>query len=55
MLLSLLASLSVVFAVARAGAPTVPLDNANVIGNTNGTVTSYYGIPYAQPPYVSSS
>ncbi|EIW62500.1 carotenoid ester lipase precursor [Trametes versicolor FP-101664 SS1] len=39
-----------VFAIARTGAPTVPLDMATVIGKTNGTVTSYYGIPYAQPP-----
>ncbi|KAL1945643.1 hypothetical protein VTO73DRAFT_1645 [Trametes versicolor] len=50
MLLSLLAYLSVVFVVARASAPTVPLDKATIIGKTNGTVTSYYGIPYAQPP-----
>ncbi len=50
MLLSLLAYLTTVFAIARAGAPTVALNNAIVIGHTNGTVTSYFGIPYAEPP-----
>ena len=34
----------------RADAPTVLLNNATVIGNTNGSVTSFKGIPYAQPP-----
>lgn len=55
LLLSLLTYSSVVFAVAREGAPTVPLDKATVIGKTNGTVTSYYGIPYAHSPYVFHS
>lgn len=32
--------------------PTVKLDSAVVIGNTTGVVTSYLGIPFAQPPYV---
>ncbi|KAI0365186.1 alpha/beta-hydrolase [Pilatotrama ljubarskyi] len=31
-------------------APTVALDKATVIGTTNGSVTNYFGIPYAQPP-----
>ncbi|KAI0351861.1 alpha/beta-hydrolase [Trametes cingulata] len=31
-------------------APTVTLDKATVIGTTNGTVTNFFGIPYAQPP-----
>ncbi|KAI0656712.1 carotenoid ester lipase precursor [Cubamyces menziesii] len=30
--------------------PSVSLDNATVIGTTNGTTTRYLGIPYAQPP-----
>ncbi|KAI0351847.1 alpha/beta-hydrolase [Trametes cingulata] len=31
-------------------APTVTLDGATVVGTTNGAVTNYFGIPYAQPP-----
>ncbi|KAI0644312.1 carotenoid ester lipase precursor [Trametes meyenii] len=31
-------------------APTVALDGATVIGTTNGSVTSYLGIPFAEPP-----
>lgn len=54
MLLILLTYLPVAFAIARAANPTVILDKATVIGTTNGSVTSYYGIPYAEPPYVSS-
>ena len=34
--------------------PTVTLDSATVIGKTNGTVTQYLGLPYAQPPYVAT-
>ena len=34
--------------------PTVKLDNATVIGNTSDSVTSFTGIPYAQPPLVYS-
>ncbi|KAI0351842.1 alpha/beta-hydrolase [Trametes cingulata] len=30
--------------------PTITLDGATVIGTTNGSVTNYFGIPYAQPP-----
>ncbi|RDX42833.1 carotenoid ester lipase precursor [Lentinus brumalis] len=30
--------------------PSVTVDNATVLGTTNGSVTSYIGIPYAQPP-----
>ena len=33
-----------------ASGPTVTLDQATVLGTTNGSVTSYIGIPYAQPP-----
>ena len=33
-----------------ASRPTVILDQATVLGTTNGSVTSYIGIPYAQPP-----
>lgn len=53
MLLNLLAYLLAAFALARARDPTVILDKATVIGATNGSVTSYFGIPYAEPPYVS--
>ena len=31
--------------------PTVQLDQATVYGTTNGSVTSYLNIPFAQPPY----
>ncbi|KAI0644307.1 carotenoid ester lipase precursor [Trametes meyenii] len=31
-------------------APTVILDDAIVIGTTNNSVTSYFGIPFAEPP-----
>ncbi len=34
--------------------PSVTVDNATVLGTTNGSVTSYIGIPYAQPPCVAS-
>ncbi|KAL1942493.1 hypothetical protein VTO73DRAFT_6095 [Trametes versicolor] len=50
MLLILLTYLPVAFAIARAANPTVILDKAAVIGTTNGSVTSYFGIPYAEPP-----
>ncbi|KAI0685284.1 carotenoid ester lipase [Cerioporus squamosus] len=30
--------------------PTVTLDNATVIGQPNGTVVKYLGLPFAQPP-----
>ncbi|OJT05048.1 Lipase 1 [Trametes pubescens] len=50
MLLSLLAYLPVAFALVRADAPTVILDKATVIGTTNDSVTSFFGIPYAEPP-----
>ena len=33
------------------GLPTVELDNATVFGTTDGTVTQFLGIPFAQPPY----
>ena len=32
--------------------PTVQLDLATVYGTTNGSVTSYLNIPFAEPPYV---
>ena len=35
------------------GAPTVRLDKATVIGTTDEDVTSFHGIPFAQPPYVA--
>ncbi|KAG7088708.1 hypothetical protein E1B28_012678 [Marasmius oreades] len=40
---------SVVFAVPLAG-PTVSLDSATVTGVTEGRVSRFLGIPYAQPP-----
>ncbi len=33
--------------------PTVILDSATVIGQPNGTVVKYLGLPFAQPPCVS--
>ncbi|KAI0373606.1 alpha/beta-hydrolase [Pilatotrama ljubarskyi] len=35
---------------AAAPRPTVTLDSATVIGKTNGSVTSFLGIPFAEPP-----
>ena len=32
--------------------PAVQLDQATVYGTTNGSVTSYFNIPFAEPPYV---
>jgi hypothetical protein len=32
--------------------PTVRLDNATFVGVSNGTVSKFLGIPFAQPPYV---
>ncbi|OJT02238.1 Lipase 1 [Trametes pubescens] len=34
----------------RVPSPSVVLGNATVIGFTNGTITQFLGIPYAQPP-----
>lgn len=53
MLLILLAYLPVAFVLVRAGPPTAILDKAIVIGTTNDSVTSFFGIPYAEPPYVA--
>lgn len=51
MLLTLL-----LYAATVAGAaiksPTVTLDGATVVGTSDGTVTQFLGIPFAQPPYV---
>ena len=33
--------------------PVVQLDNATVVGVTDGLTNSFYGIRYTQPPYVS--
>ncbi|KAI0766617.1 alpha/beta-hydrolase [Trametes elegans] len=41
---------SLLVSAGASSAPTVTLDNATVIGFTNDSVTSYYGIPYAEPP-----
>lgn len=44
------------YAAAVAGAAikpaTVKLDGATVVGTSDGTVTQFLGIPFAQPPYV---
>ena len=42
--------LAAVAAAAPASSPTVRLDDATVIGFTEGTSTSFLGIPFAQPP-----
>ncbi|KAM5544446.1 hypothetical protein V8D89_002106 [Ganoderma adspersum] len=42
--------LAAVAAAAPARSPTVRLDDATVIGFTEGTSTSFLGIPFAQPP-----
>ncbi|KAH9926258.1 alpha/beta-hydrolase [Epithele typhae] len=31
-------------------APTIQLDNATVVGVSDGTTSSFYGLPYAKPP-----
>ena len=36
-------------------APTVQLDEATVLGTTDGITTSFLGLPFAQPPCVSHS
>ena len=36
----------------NATVPTVKLDQATVIGSTSGVVTSFRGLPFAEPPYV---
>ncbi|RPD58843.1 carotenoid ester lipase precursor [Lentinus tigrinus ALCF2SS1-7] len=46
--LQLAAVLSVTTAIPSA--PTVKLDRATLIGSTNGSVTSFMGIPFAEPP-----
>ncbi len=55
--LSALLYLSLTGAVTTDGpiAPTVQLDAATVVGTRNGSVDSFLGIPFAQPPYVSVS
>ena len=35
--------------------PTVQLDQATVYGTTNGSVTSYLNIPFAEPPYAAAA
>ncbi|KAI0633893.1 alpha/beta-hydrolase [Trametes polyzona] len=50
MLPKILTYLPVAFALARAAAPIVTLDAAIVVGRTNNSVTSFLGIPFAEPP-----
>lgn len=51
MLLTLLLYAAVVAGAATHSA-TVKLDGATVIGTSNGSVTQFLGIPFAEPPYV---
>ena len=46
------APLSTLWGDGAMASPTVKLDQATVFGITNGSVTSYYNIPFAEPPYV---
>ena len=39
----------------RASAATIQLEDATVSGITKDSVTSYTGVPFAYPPYVSLS
>lgn len=41
-------------AVHRRSAPTVQLDGAKAAGTVSGSVESFRGISYAQPPYVET-
>ena len=50
-LLSLSLSLRRYAAVRGDMPPTVQLDQATVYGTTNGSITSYLNIPFAEPPY----
>ena len=45
------APLSTLWGDGAMASPTVQLDQATVVGITNGSVTSYYNIPFAEPPY----
>lgn len=38
---------------ARAAAPSVTIKNGTVVGSTTGTVDSFKGIPFAEPPLSS--
>ncbi|KAI9064593.1 carotenoid ester lipase precursor [Trametes sanguinea] len=49
-LIVLVTAATAVFARPYSNPPSVVLDGATVIGTTNGSVTQYLGIPYAQPP-----
>ena len=49
-LLSQLQLLPIVVAVAYQPAPSIRLDHATVTGVRTGSVESFLGIPYAQPP-----
>lgn len=51
MLLILLLYAAVV-AGAATNLPTVKLNGATVIGTSDGSVTQFLGIPFAEPPYV---
>ncbi len=51
MLLTLLLYAAAV-AGAAAALAAVKLDGATVIGTSDGTVTKFLGIPFAEPPYV---
>ncbi len=51
-LLTLYAFTLAPLAVLGVGPPTVKVRDATVIGTTDGTTTSFLGIPFAQAPYV---
>ena len=52
MLLTLLLSTAVLLVSATGKLATVKLDQATVVGTSDGVVTQFLGIPFAEPPYV---
>ena len=48
-----LKSLAATSAAELVQAPTIIVDDAIVVGTTDGATTSFLGIPFAQPPCVS--
>ncbi|KAI0351862.1 alpha/beta-hydrolase [Trametes cingulata] len=49
-ILRLLVCLGLLGVAQALATPSVTLDKATVIGTTNGSVTNFFGIPYAEPP-----
>ena len=52
MQLTLLLSAAALIVAATGKLATVKLDQATVIGTSDGVVTQFLGIPFAQAPYV---